>query len=99
MAIRDALLPEFDQETASTRRTLERVPQDRFDWSPHQKSGTMVWLAGHLANLPSWVTLTLGHERTDAGCTIRRSRHVGRRGGGGLPRRASGLVDWLVERS
>ena len=52
MAIREALLPEFDQEIASTRKTLERVPEDRFDWSPHEKSGTMIWLAGHLAYLP-----------------------------------------------
>ena len=65
MAIRDALLPEFDQETASTRRTLERVPQDRFDWSPHEKSATMVWLAGHLANLMSWATLTIKHDELD----------------------------------
>ena len=65
MAIRDALLPEFDQETASTRRTLERVPGDRFDWSPHEKSGSMVWLAGHLANLPSWVGLTIGQDALD----------------------------------
>ena len=65
MAIRDALLPEFDQETASTRRTLERVTRDRFDWSPHEKSGTMVWLAGHLANLPSCVSLTIGQDALD----------------------------------
>ena len=65
MAIHDAMLPEFDQETASTRRTLERVPQDRLAWSPHEKSGTMVWLAGHLANLPTWVTLTIGQDELD----------------------------------
>ena len=65
MAIRDALLPEFDQEAAGTRRTLERVPEDRFDWSPHKKSGSMIWLAGHLANLPSWVRLTIEQDELD----------------------------------
>ena len=65
MAIRDTLLPEFDQEIASTRKTLERVPDDRLDWSPHPKSGTMGWLAGHLANLPSWAVITLRQDVFD----------------------------------
>ena len=57
MAINETWLPEFDQEMANTRKTLERVPEDRFDWAPHKKSGTMVWLAGHLANIPSWASI------------------------------------------
>lgn len=65
MAISDSLLPEFDQEIAGARRTLERVPADRFDWQPHPKSGTMGWLAGHLANIPSWATLTIGQDTLD----------------------------------
>ena len=65
MAIRDTLLPEFDQEIAGARKTLERVPDDRLDWSPHPKSGTMGWLAGHLANLPSWAVITLRQDEFD----------------------------------
>lgn len=65
MAISDSLLPEFDQEIAGARRTLERVPADKFDWRPHPKSGTMVWLAGHLANLPSWAPLTINQDELD----------------------------------
>ena len=38
MSISEALLPEFDQEMANTRRTLERIPEDKFDWKPHEKS-------------------------------------------------------------
>ncbi len=53
MALSEALLPEFDQEMANTRKTLERVPDDKLGWKPHEKSGTMGWLAGHLANIPS----------------------------------------------
>jgi len=49
MTLGDALLPEFDQETAITRKFLERVPEAKFAWKPHEKSGTMGWLAGHLA--------------------------------------------------
>ena len=65
MAIRDALLPEFDQEMASTRKTLERVPEDRFEWSPHEKSGTMGWLASHVANIATWATLTINQDELD----------------------------------
>jgi uncharacterized damage-inducible protein DinB len=52
MAIREALLPEFDQEMAITRKTLERVPDDKFAWKPHEKSSTLGLLAGHVATLP-----------------------------------------------
>src|SRR5271168_1282748 len=54
MAMRDALLPEFDHEMATTRRTLERAPEDKADWKPHEKSMTLGRLAGHLAELPSF---------------------------------------------
>ncbi|MCZ2080153.1 MAG: DinB family protein [Bryobacterales bacterium] len=65
MALKDALLPEFDHEMANTRRTLERVPEDRFDWRPHEKSPAMGWLAAHLANIPSWCTYTLQQDSLD----------------------------------
>lgn len=65
MALSEMLLPEFDQEIAGARRTLERVPDDRLEWSPHPKSGTMGWLAGHLANVPSWGTLTITSDALD----------------------------------
>lgn len=54
MAIAQALLPEFDHEMAGVRRVLERAPEDKFDWRPHPKSGTMGWLASHLATLPGF---------------------------------------------
>lgn len=44
---------------ANTRKTLERVPMDKADWKPSEKAGTMVWLAGHLANLGMWATTTM----------------------------------------
>jgi uncharacterized damage-inducible protein DinB len=65
MAIGDGLLPEFDQEMANTRRTLERVPDDKLAWKPHPKSGAMGWLAGHLAQLPNWAALTLAGDSFD----------------------------------
>src|SRR5918912_454256 len=65
MAINQALLPEFDQEMANTRKTLERVPDDKFGWRPHRKSGAMGWLAGHVANIPSWATVTIQTDSLD----------------------------------
>ncbi len=65
MPIAQAMLPEFDQEMANTRKTLERVPEGKFDWKPHPKSGTMVWLAGHVANLPSWINSTFDQDSFD----------------------------------
>jgi DNA topoisomerase VI subunit B len=44
MSIADTLLPEFDQEMATTRRLLERVPTDKGKWKPHPKSFSL----GHL---------------------------------------------------
>jgi uncharacterized damage-inducible protein DinB len=48
-------LPEFDHEMANTRKVLERVPEDKFDWKPHPKSNTIGWNANHLAEIPGWV--------------------------------------------
>ncbi|MFB3776732.1 MAG: DinB family protein [Bryobacteraceae bacterium] len=65
MALRDALLPEFDQEMATARKHLERVPEDRFDWRPHAKSGTMGWLAGHIAEIPQWAVEGIKKDSVD----------------------------------
>jgi uncharacterized damage-inducible protein DinB len=54
MAIKDALVSEFDHEMAVTRKLLERVAEDRFAFQPHEKSMTLGRLASHLADVPSW---------------------------------------------
>jgi uncharacterized damage-inducible protein DinB len=59
MAIRDMLLPEFDEEMANTRKMLERAPEDRFDYQPHPKSWKLNRLAGHIADLPMWAVHTM----------------------------------------
>ena len=59
MAIKDALLPEFDHEMATTRRLLERLPEVEFAWKPHDRSMALGQLAGHIANLPQWCSATL----------------------------------------
>jgi uncharacterized damage-inducible protein DinB len=65
MSLSQSLLPEFDQEMSNTRKTLERVPEAKFSWKPHEKSGSMIWLAGHLANIPGWAVDTIKHDSFD----------------------------------
>ena len=65
MAIADALLPEYDHETATTRRLLERVPDGKFDWKPHAKSMSLGELSSHLATLLAWGTAALEHPDFD----------------------------------
>ena len=59
MPINQAFLGEFDHEMANTRKTLERVPLDKFDWAPHAKSMAMGSLANHLTDMPGWIKDTL----------------------------------------
>lgn len=59
------MLPEFDQEMANTRKTLERLPDDKFDYKPHAKSFTMGALAGHIAMMPGWAIGTLQTDNMD----------------------------------
>jgi uncharacterized damage-inducible protein DinB len=65
MALSEMLLPEFDREMANTRKTLERIPEEKFDWKPHEKSMALGVLATHLANLPTWVVSTINNDSLD----------------------------------
>ena len=55
MRINEGLLQELDQEAGTTRRLLERVPQEHLEWRPHQKAMTLGQLATHVANIPGGV--------------------------------------------
>ena len=65
MTIGQSLLPEFDQEMENTRKVLERCPDEKWNWKPHEKSGTLGWLAGHVANMVSWLPYTMQTEELD----------------------------------
>lgn len=65
MSISDTLLPEFDQEMASTRRVIERVPDDDPGWKPHPKSFAIAHLAQLLAWMPGWIGQTLTNTELD----------------------------------
>jgi uncharacterized damage-inducible protein DinB len=58
-------LPEFDQEMASTRKVLERLPDDKWEWKAHPKSNTIGWNANHIAELPGWVPNMLNEPGFD----------------------------------
>jgi uncharacterized damage-inducible protein DinB len=59
MTFAEQTLPEFDQEMASTRKVLERAPEEKYDWRAHPKSNTLGWNVSHLVEIPGWVEGTL----------------------------------------
>lgn len=65
MKLSQTLLPEFDQEMATTRKLLARVPDDRAGWKPHDKSMSLGRLATHVAELAGWGPTILGQESLD----------------------------------
>ena len=65
MPMNQALLPEFDNEMAKTRECLSRVPDTKWDWKPHSKSGSMGWLANHIAQMAGWTGDMLTTESLD----------------------------------
>jgi len=56
MALKDGLIAELKLESALTKKMLERVPMDKQDWKPHEKSMTLGKLAAHVASIPHWVS-------------------------------------------
>ena len=65
MTISQLLLPEFDQEMASTRKMLVCVPDDKFSWKPHDKSMPLGRLASHVAEMPGWVIPTMQQDKLE----------------------------------
>jgi len=61
----EALIPEFDQEMATTRRVLERVPSDKGQWKPHPKSFPLGHLAQLVSSMPGWIDKTLRKPTLD----------------------------------
>ena len=58
-------LQEFDQEMASTRRLLERIPGEQGAWKPHEKSFPLGHLTQLVARMPGWITVSLRETRLD----------------------------------
>lgn len=65
MPFSQTLLPEFDEEMKNTRKLLECVPDEKFNYQPHSKSMTLGRLASHVAEMPGWVKSTLDQDSLD----------------------------------
>lgn len=55
MGLKEDLIADFKTEAAITRKHLSAVPAEHFAWKPHAKSMSLIELAGHLAENPTWV--------------------------------------------
>src|SRR5882757_1512727 len=62
LSTRELAFCDLDRELATTRRVLERVPEEHFAWKPHEKSMTLEQLAGHVATMPIWCALSLEQD-------------------------------------
>lgn len=60
-----ALIEELKQEAANTRKMIERVPMDKADWKPHDKSMALGRLAMHVIDMHNWVTVTINQDELD----------------------------------
>lgn len=59
------LIAEIEQEAAGARKCLERIPPEKFDWKPHEKSMTFGRLASHVAEMFGWTPPTLQSPELD----------------------------------
>ena len=63
--IATGLIAELTQEATTTRKILERIPVEKYDYKPHEKSMTMIRLATHVAEMIDWVTETCTKDELD----------------------------------
>jgi uncharacterized damage-inducible protein DinB len=69
MSIIELLLKETEQEAQVTRKMFGRVPIDKYDWKPHEKSMTIRQLVTHIAELPGWIAMGLTTDELDFATT------------------------------
>ncbi len=62
MSLADSFLMELTHEAAGARKAIERVPEDKYDWAPHEKSMKAGRLAGHIAEVPGWLVMIAGQD-------------------------------------
>src|ERR1043165_1530164 len=63
--INQSFILELKHEAASTKKILERVPDGKFDWKPHEKSMTLGRLTTHVAELPAFLNSILTMDELD----------------------------------
>lgn len=65
MTFLEFFLQQLEEEAVTTRKMLSRVPTDKFAWKPHERSMEMKRLAIHVAELPTWIPMTLNTDELD----------------------------------
>jgi uncharacterized damage-inducible protein DinB len=65
MQLNKPLLGELQHEAASTKKILEKVPEDRLSWRPHEKSMTLGRLSGHISELFGWISSIITSDELD----------------------------------
>ncbi len=61
----EALQTELEKEAHTSRKMLQRIPDDQYSWRPHPKSMVVKTLANHIAELPGWIGMTLNSDEMD----------------------------------
>ncbi|HEU5234657.1 MAG TPA: hypothetical protein VFU50_17485 [Terriglobales bacterium] len=62
MKLTELFLAQLEREAEGTRHALERVPEGRNDWRPHEKSMPLGYLAALVARMPAWVAMTINTD-------------------------------------
>jgi len=79
MKLTELLLNELDREVPRSRRALEEVPANKYDWKPHDKSMIFGYLADMVATMPSWIAMGVTMNELDVapvgGSTMKRDKH------------------------
>jgi uncharacterized damage-inducible protein DinB len=65
MKLTEYLQAEFDREVERSRRTLEEVPDGKYDWKPHEKSMIFGYLANMVATIPTWISMEINQPELD----------------------------------
>src|SRR5687768_3302061 len=65
MRLIESLMTEFEHEAATTRKHLERLPADKLDWRPHEKSFTARQLASHIVECAGWADAIFSKDEFD----------------------------------
>lgn len=65
VTLAQTIAAELQHEAVATRKMLERFPEGKADWSPHEKSMKLGHLASHIADVPNWIRPTVTREELD----------------------------------
>ena len=65
MSINQSFIMELQHEAANTHKILERIPTEKNDWKPHDKSMKLGNLVTHISDLPTWITMIMTTDELD----------------------------------